>query len=120
MTRTFNSCTLQSPLGKAIGYAFGMWPRVSRHCRDGRFQIDNNGVENAIRPIALGRKNYLFAGNDSAAEDICIFYTLLGSCKEAGMDPMQWLSAVLEIMPTLQTPINWVQLIPSNFYQNKF
>ena len=120
MTRTFNSCTLQSPLGKAIGYAFGMWPRVSRHCRDGRFQIDNNGVENAIRPIALGRKNYLFAGNDSAAEDNCIFYTLLGTCKEAGMDPMQWLSAVLEIIPTLQSPIDWEKLLPSNFHQNGF
>jgi len=120
MARTANTCTPTSPLGKAIRYAFGIWLRLSRYCSDGRFQIDNNGVENAIRPIAVGRKNYMFAGNNNAAEDSCIFYTLMGCCKAADIDPAQWLSEVLELIPTLQTPINWVQLIPSNFYQNKF
>lgn len=48
------------------------------------FEIDNNGLENAIRPIALGRRNYLFSGNNSGAENNCIFYTLLGSCLKAG------------------------------------
>lgn len=115
MKQAFNQTTPKSPLGKAISYAFGMWPRICRYCSDGCFQIDNNGIENAIRPIALGRKNYLFAGNDNGAENYCIFYTLLGSCLQAEVNPAQWLTATLEIIPTLQTPINWEELLPSNF-----
>lgn len=112
MKQTFNSCTPNSPLGKAINYAFAMWPRISRYCKEGYFQIDNNGIENAIRPITLGRKNYLFSGNNSGAEDNCIFYTLIGSCLQAGIDPHQWLTFTLEKIPTLETPINWEELLP--------
>ena len=112
MKQTYNSCTPKSPLGKAISYAFGMWPRISRYCKEGYFQIDNNGVENAIRPITLGRKNYLFSGNNDGAEDNCIFYTLIGSCLQAGIDPHQWLTAALEKIPTLESPINWEELLP--------
>ena len=112
MKQTFNSCTPNSPLGKAINFAFAMWPRISRYCKEGYFQIDNNGIENAIRPITLGRKNYLFSGNNSGAEDNCIFYTLIGSCLQAGMDTHQWLTSTLEKIPTLETPINWEELLP--------
>ena len=112
MKQTYNSCTPKSPLGKAISYAFGMWPRISRYCKEGYFNIDNNGVENSIRPITLGRKNYLFSGNDSGAEDNCIFYTLLGSCLQAGVEPHKWLTSTLEKIPKLQAPINWEELLP--------
>ena len=112
MKKTYDTCTPKSPLGKAISYAFGMWPRISRYCKEGYFQIDNNGVENAIRPITLGRKNYLFSGNNSGAEDNCIFYTLIGSCLQAGVEPHQWLTATLEKIPLLQTPIHWEKLLP--------
>ena len=112
MKQAYNSCTPKSPLGKAISYAFGMWPRISRYCKEGYYQIDNNGVENAIRPIALGRKNYLFSGNNNGAEDNCIFYTLIGSCLQAGIDPHQWLTSTLEKIPTLETPVNWEELLP--------
>ena len=76
--------------------------------------------ENAIRLIAVERKNYMFAGNNNASDDSCIFYKLVESCKASGIDPTQWLNDALELIPSLQTPINWAQLIPSNFYQNKF
>jgi transposase len=112
MRQTFESCTPKSPLGKAINYAFGMWPRISRYCKEGYFHIDNNAVENTIRPIVLGRKNYLFSGNNNGAEDNCIFYTLLGSCLQAGIEPHKWLNSTLEKIPTLQTPINWEELLP--------
>ena len=112
MKQTYNSCIPKSPLGKAISYAFGMWPRISRYCKEGYFNIDNNGVENSIRPITLGRKNYLFSGNDSGAEDNCVFYTLLGSCLQAGIEPHKWLTSTLEKIPKLQTPINWEELLP--------
>jgi len=106
------SCTPKSPLGKAISYAFGMWPRISRYCKEGYFHIDNNAVESTIRPITLGCKNYLFSGNDAVAEDNCIFYTLIGSCLQAGVEPGQWLKTTLEKIPELQTPINWQELLP--------
>jgi transposase len=112
MKQTYNSCTPKSPLGKAISYAFGMWPRISRYCKEGYFNIDNNAVENAIRPITLGRKNYLFSGNDSGAEDNCVFYTLLGSCLQAGVEPHKWLTSTLEIIPKLKAPINWEEQLP--------
>ena len=112
MKQTYNNCTPKSPLGKAISYAFGMWPRISRYCKEGYFHIDNNAVENTIRPIALGRKNYLFSGNNNGAEDNCIFYTLLGSCLQAGVEPHKWLTSTLEKIPALQTPINWEELLP--------
>jgi len=112
MKQTYNSCTPKSPLGKAISYAFGMWPRICRYCKEGYYHIDNNAVENAIRPITLGRKNYLFSGNDSGAEDNCIFYTLLGSCLQAGIEPAQWLTSTLEKIPSLETPIDWEVLLP--------
>jgi hypothetical protein len=85
MRQVFNTVTPKSPPGKAISYAFGMWPRISRCCHDGRFETDSNGIENAIRAIAPGRKNCLFSGNDGGAEDNCIFYSLLGSCLQAGV-----------------------------------
>jgi hypothetical protein len=119
MRQVFNTITPKSPLGKAISYAFGMWPRVSRYCHDGRFEIDNNSIENAIRTIALGRKNYLFSGNDSGAEDNCIFYTPTGSCLQAGVNPLSWLGPTIRAIPTLQTPINWQELLPCNYKQMK-
>lgn len=119
MKDTYNRCTPNSSLAKAIGYAFGMWPRISRYCKDGRFLIDNNGVENAIRPVAVGRKNYLFAGNDNGAEDYCLFYTLLGSCLQAGSNPAQWLSDILEEIPKRKNPVNWEELLPNNYIQTK-
>lgn len=51
MKQAYNNCTPKSPLGKAISYAFGKWPRISRYCKEGYFNIDNNGVENSIQPI---------------------------------------------------------------------
>lgn len=62
---------------------------------DGRFLIDNNLVENAIRPLALGRKNYLFCGNHDAAVRAAIVYSLVDSCKALGVDPRAWMEDVL-------------------------
>ena len=115
MKETCNNSTPDSLLGKAIRYAFGMWPRICRYCKDGRFMIDNNGIENAIRPIAIGRKNYLFSGNDNGAEDNCLFYTLIGSCLQENVNPQLWLNAVLNKIPQLQNPIDWTMLFPCNF-----
>lgn len=82
-------------IGKALSYTYKIYHRLSRYHLDGRYNIDNNLAENAIRPIAIGRKNYLFCGNHDAAENAAIFYSLLGCCKAADVDFRDWLMHVL-------------------------
>ena len=73
---------------KALRYAFTVWIRVVRYVQDGRFNIDNNLMEQAIRPITLGRKNYLFfVDNVKGAENDVIFYTCMACCREADIEP---------------------------------
>ena len=64
-------------MGKAIGYMLNQWSKLEKYVIDGRLEIDNNLVENAIRPVALGRKNYLFAGSHGGARQAALIYTLL-------------------------------------------
>ena len=82
----------RSPIGKALGYLLGHIRQLSRYTTDGRYQIDNNFIENSVRPLALGRKNYLFCGNHDAAEDAAIIYTFMGCCKLAQVDVRKWLN----------------------------
>ena len=89
----------KSRMGKALVYTYALLPRLSRYVLDGRYQIDNNGIENAIRPLALGRKNYLFAGNHEAAVRAAIVYSLFSSCKAAGIEPREWLEDILVRLP---------------------
>lgn len=91
--------TPSSALGKAIGYALPRWERLMLYANDGRLEIDNNLVENSIRPIAIGRKNYLFAGSHEAAQNAAMFYSLLGTCKLKGIEPFNWLKNLFEILP---------------------
>jgi transposase len=85
-----------SPLGKAMGYALRQWEALIRYTEDGRLPIDNGEVERAIRVVAVGRKNYLFAGSDAGGERAAIAYSLLGSCTLASVDPWAYLKDVLE------------------------
>lgn len=89
-----------SSFGKAISYSLKRWDKLCAYTTDGRLEIDNNLVENAIRPIALGRKNYLFAGSHQAAQRAAMIYSLLGTCKVSGVNPLDWLGDVLERLPT--------------------
>jgi transposase len=89
----------QSRTGKAIAYTYTLLPRLSRYVNEGRINIDNNLIENSIRPLALGRKNYLFCGNDASAYRSAIVYSLIGTCKAAGIEPREWLEDVLKKIP---------------------
>lgn len=82
-------------IGKAIGYAYTRWDVMMRILDDGRLLPDNNLAENEIRPITLGRKNYLFCGNHDAAEDAAVIYSLMGCCKAADVDFKQWMNYFL-------------------------
>jgi transposase len=79
----------------AIRYALGLWPALTRYCDDGRLEIDNNAAERALRVVALGRKNYLFAGSDVGGERAASIYSLMGSAKLNGLDPEAYLREVL-------------------------
>jgi len=86
----------KSPIGKAINFALERYDRLCRYCADGRYRIDNNLVENGQRKVALGRKNYLFCGNDDAAEDAAVIYTMMECCRMVGADFEKWLTYVLD------------------------
>lgn len=85
----------KSAIGQAIAYSLNRWEKLERFLLDGKIEIDNNLVENAIRPVALGRKNYLFAGNHEAAQRIAIMYSFMACCKMNQVNPQTWLQDVL-------------------------
>jgi transposase len=85
---------------KAIDYSLKRWAALSRYATQGHFPIDNNPVENTIRPIALGKKNWLFAGSERAGKRAAAIQTLLGTAKLNGLDPAAWLRDTLEKLPT--------------------
>lgn len=89
----------KSSIGKAITYTLGLWDRLVRYTEDGRYEIDNNPVENSIRPITLGRKNYLFAGSHEGARRAAMMYSFLGTCKINNVEPFSWLKDVLTRIP---------------------
>ena len=91
----------QSPLGSAIDYALGQWRTLEIYLRDGRVEIDNNLVENAIRPTAIGKKNWLFIGEADAGQRSAIVYTLIECCRRRGLNPFAYLRDVLTRLPNM-------------------
>ncbi len=103
-----------SPWAKAVNYSLLRWDKLIGYTEDGRIEIDNNLVENAIRPIALGRRNYLFAGSHEAAQRAAVIYSMLATCKKNDVNPQIWLSDVLTRLPThLHKQID--DLLPQNW-----
>jgi transposase len=106
----------QSLLGGAMDYALGQWTALRVYLEDGRVEIDNNLVENAIRPTAVGKKNWLFIGDATAGERSAIIYSLIESCRRRGIDPYSYLRDVLSRLPTMTnhqihqvTPQAWLK-----------
>jgi transposase len=105
---------------KAIQYTYGLLPRLRRYVQDGRYNIDNNLIENAIRPLAVGRKNYLFCGNAESAIRAGIVYSLIASCKSAGIEPRIWLEDILNKIPIYETTGGDLsKLLPRNWKQSQ-
>lgn len=112
---TLAKISRKSETAAAIGYALARWPALMRYCDDGHIEIDNNAAERALRAVALGRKNYLFAGSDAGGERAAVIYSLLGSAKLNGIDPEAYLSSVLGRIA--DHPINRIEeLLPWNLF----
>ncbi|MFM8495668.1 MAG: IS66 family transposase, partial [Planctomycetia bacterium] len=95
LTETLAKLSKKSALAEAIGYALKRWPALTRYVGDGRIEIDNNAAERALRTVAIGRKNYLFAGSDAGGERAAAIYSLIGSAKLNDINPEAYLRFVL-------------------------
>jgi hypothetical protein len=93
----------KSPVGVAIGYALGNRAALARYTEAGFLQIDNNASERALRAVAVGRKNYLFAGSDAGGRTAAVLYTVVGTCRRLGLDPFAYLRDVFARLPALPT-----------------
>lgn len=106
----------KSQIGKAMAYAYARWDALSAYLHDGSLQIDNNLVENAIRPVALGRKNWLFAGSHEAAQRSAMIYSFFAICKKHEVNPFQWLKHTLLNIASINHK-NIKDLYPQNYKQ---
>src|SRR5690625_5311928 len=103
----------QSPMGKAIRYAIRQWNKTIRILDNGNLEMDNNLIENKIRPLALGRKNYLFAGSHAAAQRIAIIYSFFATCKAQEINPYIWLKETLDKYRIILS-IDWMSFYREN------
>ena len=95
MEKSLRQLSPKSETAGAIRYALSRWRALTRYAEDGHLEIDNSAAERALRAVALGRKNYLFAGSDSGGERSAAMYSLIGSAKLNGLDPELYLRTVL-------------------------
>jgi transposase len=101
-------------IADAFRYTINLWPQLSNYMLDGHLEIDNNLIENAIRPIALGRKNYMFGGSHDAAKRGAIIYTFFAMCERHQVDPREWLEYVLTNIQSTKTS-QLHTLLPQNY-----
>jgi transposase len=103
----------KSPLGKALYYAAHQWTPLTRFLEDGRLELHNNACERALRRIAVGRNNWLFAGSDAGGERAAVIYTVLGTCRLRGIDPCAWVRDVLEKLASGWKQARIAELLPA-------
>ena len=117
LEETLGKLSRKSDTAVAVRYALGRWEALMRYCDDGRLEIDNNAAERALRAVALGRKNYLFAGSDRGGESAAAIYSLIGTAKLNGLDPENYLRNVLSRIA--EHPINRIdELLPWNLAED--
>ena len=104
----------KSIIGNALHYSLQRWDKLMVYTTDGRMEIDNNLVENAIRPVAIGRKNYLFAGSHNGAHRAAMLYSFLGTCKIKEVNPFEWLRDVLSKIQDYKIT-NLPELLPAQW-----
>jgi transposase len=114
LVQNYREVLPSSVIGKAIAYTLNLWDKLTVYLQDGKLHIDNNGVENAVRPSAIGKKNYLFAGSHEGAKRAAMLYTFMGSCKMNNINPQEWLTDILERIPSHKAN-KLKELMPNNW-----
>ena len=104
----------KSLLGRAIGYALKQWERLVVYLEDGRLRPDNNLAENAIRPFAVGRKNWLFSGHPRGADASATLYSLIETAKANGLEPYRYLRHLFEHLPAATSEAELKALLPQH------
>ena len=104
----------KSPLGEAISYTLGLWPKLTTYVEDGNIPIDNNKIENAIRPFVIGRKNFLFSGSPRGADASATLYTLVETAKANKLEPWAYLNYLFEQLPAVKSEQVLLALLPQN------
>lgn len=105
----------KTPLGEACHYLLAQWESLSAHLNHGQTRLDTNRIENAIRPTKLGAKNWLFIGHPDAGERSAIIYSIIGSCRRRGIDPLLYLRDVLGRLPAMTNQDDLAPLLPANW-----
>jgi hypothetical protein len=114
MKKAYGEVLPKSAIGQALAYSLSRWKELRVYTGDGKLSIDNNAVERSIRPVAVGRKNYLFCGSHAAARRSAMLYSLMGTCKLHGLNPFEWLKDVLSRIASHS--INKInELLPQNW-----
>jgi transposase len=108
----------KSPLGKALYYAAHQWTPLTRFLEDGRLELHNNACERALRRIAVGRNNWMFAGSDAGGERAAVIYTVLGTCRLRGVDPSVWLKDALEKLASGWKQARIAELLPGEYAEH--
>jgi hypothetical protein len=109
----------KSPLGQAISYALNQWPVLEGFLEHGEVEADNNLVENAIRPTAVGKKGWLFFGSAEAGTRNAVVFTLVQNCRMHGVNPYEYLKDVLERLPRMTNQDDLSQLTPLNWKKSR-
>lgn len=109
----------KSLTGKAITYAKNQWQTLLKYLEDGRLKIDNNRVENAIRPVALGRKNWMFADTVEGAQAAATFFSIIESAKANGLEPFWYLMCVFNELPKLKNKADFLPFLPQNIEKSR-
>ena len=104
----------KSPLGEAIAYTLGLWSNLTTYLKDGHIPIDNNKIENAIRPFVIGRKNFLFSGSPRGADASATMYTLVETAKANDLEPWAYLNYLFEKLPAAKSEQALLALLPQN------
>ena len=117
LDENINVVTPDSKIGKAIGYMLSQWKKLECYIDSGKVEIDNNLVENKIRLLALGRKNFLFSGNHDAAQNAAMMYSFMGTCKANDINPSKWLPYAISKLPYCKTREDYLKLLPYNYTQ---
>ena len=111
----YDKVSPSSLLGKAIRYTLNQWGKLQNYLKDGRLDISNNRMESAIKPFAVGRKNWMFANSVDGAKAAAIIFSLIETCKAHDVNPYNWLKDTLAKLPNCETVEQYEQLLPFDF-----